>query len=197
MATTLNDSACASQDERASKKQRRPLRSLAILLLIVLLLSVRGIRMLAFGEKTIHFDFAVPVPVPLSSSSSSNNVELDLRPRNINIAIIGDSVTKNTCTSLMYYLATGNWVTPAWTHAEHNPAMFAWFGHPLHLTFGAQARAYNEFWSSIVNTTMKCATTESLVSRELDTMKKLTYSGAPRILQKYGRTRLTFVIKMP
>jgi hypothetical protein len=156
MATTLNDSACASQDEGASKKQRRPLRSLAILL-IVLLLSVRGIRMLAFGEKTMHFDFAAPAPVPLSSSSSSNNVGLNLRPRNINIAIIGDSVTNNAYRSLIYYRTTGNWVTPAWTHAEHNPAMFAWFGHPLHLTFGNRSQGFSEFWRSIVNTSKECA----------------------------------------
>ena len=70
-------------------------------------------------------------------------------PRNLNIAFLGDSVTRYLYVSLAYFLTTGTWIHPDWSRLPYNPTTAGLFPagdrYNAYFEYANQLLGQNEF----------------------------------------------------
>lgn len=104
-------------------------------------------------EEANATDSIVTPPLPVHQKHSwetSSIVHLqDTRPRNINVAFLGDSISRFAYISLAYYLHTGEWVHPTWSRQPCNP------GEALTCT-GDKWKTFNEVVTDLLGMDSYC-----------------------------------------
>jgi len=108
---------------------RKEIIVILVVILLICLLNLNIARSSLAGILSSKEDF-----VHIAISSKGDFVDVDPRPRNLHLALLGDSVTRYQYISLAYFLKTGKWVPTNEKPSLLNQKDFTSWNHYLEYT---------------------------------------------------------------